>query len=87
MSWDMEAVTTCPYDDEAEARRKGYSACGTCAIPTYACSKIDEREWTRRHRPNGCPDPDKWNHGCWGCEERYDSLDMVVPCKCEEAGA
>lgn len=87
MSWDMEATTTCPYEDAAEARRKGYTACGTCAVPDYACGKIDEREWAKRHCPKGCPDPDRWNHGCWNCEEMHDANGVVVPCKREEAGA
>ena len=87
MSCDMEATTTCPYDDAAEARRKGYTACGTCAVPDYACGKIDEREWEKRHRPNGCSDPDRWDRGCWGCEERHDAMDMVVPCRQQEPGA
>lgn len=43
--------------------------------------EVDERRWARENCPVGCPDPGRWNLGCWQCEERYDACDMELPCK------
>lgn len=84
MSWpEYETIDTCPYGSAMEAERAGFSACEICAIPDYACPKIDEHEYARRHCPDGCTDPYRWNHGCWGCEERHDAYGMVVSCERE----
>lgn len=42
---------------------------------------LDKHEWVLNNCPTGCFDPDRWNAGCWGCEEMYDEYDLPVPCK------
>lgn len=87
MSWpEQEIIDTCPYGSAVEAERAGFSACEVCAIPDYACAKIDEYEYARRHCRDGCTHPEQWLYGCWCCEERYDAYDMVVPCKRKAIG-
>lgn len=42
---------------------------------------VKDWEWAMENCPYCCVHPERWMQGCWCCEERYDAMDLTLPCK------